>query len=297
MMASGLAMLGGATMLSACSGGTSYSGKITADGSASLTATVKLAATQFSAQNPETKIEVLESGTKVGFARLCNAEIDVAMASREPKAEETSACGAKGIEMVELQVANDGIGLIVNQASTLDCVDASDIRRAWDDKKLARWSELNPSLPNTPMVFFGLDKNSGTRSLFNDYFGGDDGKIRDDVMESVDVGDPVKKVAADPNGFGFTAGSALNDTVKTIKIRDDLGTCLGPTKESISAGRYPLSRPLYVYASTKAMKRSEIRAFVTSLVANSEGIAEKTNGVGLTAGQRQSTMAKLSNLS
>ena len=64
-----------------------------------------------------------------------------------------------------------------------------------------------------------------------------------------------------------------------------------PSKETIQDGSYkPLSRPLFMYPSEKAMSRPEVKAFMEFVIANQSDIAEAAKIVPLT--DDQTTKAK-----
>ena len=58
------------------------------------------------------------SGTGGGFERFCRGETDLSNASRKIEEDEIAACKKKGIDYLELQVANDGLSVVVNTATT-----------------------------------------------------------------------------------------------------------------------------------------------------------------------------------
>jgi phosphate transport system substrate-binding protein len=64
-----------------------------------------------------------------------------------------------------------------------------------------------------------------------------------------------------------------------------------PSSASIQDNSYtPLSRPLYMYPSAKAMQRPEVKAFMEFTVANAPAIAKAAKIVPLTS--EQATQAK-----
>ena len=61
------------------------------------------------------------------------------------------------------------------------------------------------------------------------------------------------------------------------------GNCVKPSVETIQDGSYkPLSRPLFMYPSEKAMGRPEVKAFMEFVVAQAPAIAEAAKIVPLT---------------
>ena len=56
---------------------------------------------------------------------------------------------------------------------------------------------------------------------------------------------------------------------------DDGAGCVKPSTEAIQSGEYkPLSRPLFMYPSAKALKQPEVKAFMDYVVENYQAIAE-----------------------
>src|SRR4028118_254985 len=71
-------------------------------------------AEEFQKLNPEAQVSVASSGTGGGISKFCNGDIDVVGSSRAIRDEEILTCKKKGIEIVELPIALDGIAVIVN---------------------------------------------------------------------------------------------------------------------------------------------------------------------------------------
>jgi phosphate transport system substrate-binding protein len=70
--------------------------------------------------------------------------------------------------------------------------------------------------------------------------------------------------------------------------------CVEPTTETIQSGEYkPLSRPLFMYPSAKALKRPEVKAFLDYIEANYEEIAEASQIVPMSAEQADKSKAAL----
>jgi phosphate transport system substrate-binding protein len=73
--------------------------------------------------------------------------------------------------------------------------------------------------------------------------------------------------------------------------------CVTPSVETVQSGEYkPLSRPLFIYPSTEAMKRPEVQAFVSEYVKNATPIAEQAQFVPLTQQQQSQADQKVSEL-
>ena len=96
-------------------------GTITIDGSSTVYPITEAVAEDFQAANPGVKVPTSLSGTGGGFKKFCKGETDINDASRPIKAEDEGeglACKAANINYVELQVAIDGLTVVVNPANT-----------------------------------------------------------------------------------------------------------------------------------------------------------------------------------
>ena len=62
--------------------------------------------------------------------------------------------------------------------------------------------------------------------------------------------------------------------------------CVKPAAKAIQSGEYkPLSRPLFMYPSEKALKRPEVKAFMDYVVENYQPIAEASQIVPMNQSQ------------
>ncbi|MGH2773656.1 MAG: substrate-binding domain-containing protein, partial [Actinomycetota bacterium] len=96
----------------------SLTGTINADGSSTVFPISQAIAELFNEDAPKVKVSVGTSGTGGGFEKFCAGETDLSDASRPIKDEEKQKCTAAGVEFVELQVAVDGLSVLVNPSNT-----------------------------------------------------------------------------------------------------------------------------------------------------------------------------------
>ena len=88
------------------------SGEVLVSGSSTVEPISSLVAERFSQDNPSAGVSVDGPGTGDGFELFCAGETDVSDASRPIEDEERAACGAAGVEFVELKVGIDGLSLV-----------------------------------------------------------------------------------------------------------------------------------------------------------------------------------------
>lgn len=238
---------------------------------------------------------VIEStGTGGGIKLFCEGVgatfPDVANASRRLKKSEYEDCAKKGVkDIVEIQIGLDGIafaeanGGLNMKLSPVDVYKALAANPFGKPNTAKSWSDVNPALPNAPILVYGPPSTSGTRDALAELIltkGCDSDpamkalkdsdkdkhkdictKVRDDGAY-VDAGENdnliVSKVSENPKAvgvFGFSFLEANTDKINGIPMDG-----VTPTYATISDFSYPGARPLYIYiksahlASIKGLK-------------------------------------------
>ena len=282
---------------SASSGGQKLSGTIKIDGSSTVFPLAQAAAETFQQQNPGVKITVGESGTGGGFEKFCNGETDISDASRAIEDDEKSACSEKQVSFSEIQVANDGIAVVSNPNLKIDCLTTDQLKQLWATNKVKTYNQVDPKLPDAKVSLFGPGTDSGTFDFFTGEVNGEEGKTRKDYQPSEDDNVLVQGVEGEAGGlgyFGFSYYEGAMDQLNLIGVDSGDGTCVKPSKETIQDGSYkPLSRPLFMYPSTKAMERPEVRAFMEFVTTQAPMIAEAAKIVPLTSEQQAEAQGAL----
>lgn len=290
-----LAIAGGSLTLAACgssdsssdtsggSGAANLSGKITIDGSSTVAPLTTAAAEAFNGKNPDVNITVGTSGTGGGFEVFCKGETDISNASRSIKDDEAEVCKKAGVEYEEIRVASDGITMITKAGVDVGktCLNFSQLEKIWaPGSKVNNWSQVGSGFKDLPLTLAGPGSQSGTYDFFNEEILGEDaqGEViqsRQDYSASEDDNVTVRAITDAEAGlgyFGFTYFEENTDTLQAFAVDGGKG-CVEPTTDSITSGDYPLSRPLYIYASKKALQRPEVMAFVKDYVANAPQLA------------------------
>ncbi len=116
---------------------------------------------------------------------------------------------------------------------------------------------------------------------------------RKDYQPSEDDNVLVQGVSGESGGlgyFGFSYYEQNQDKLNLVGVDSGSG-CVKPSQESIASGEYkPLSRPLFMYPSQKAIKRPEVKAFMDYVVENYQAISEASAIVPMS--QEQADQAK-----
>ena len=292
-----LAPLAGALVLGAAAcgggegggGGQQLSGRIAIDGSSTVAPFAQAAAEQFQAEHPQVEVPVGMSGTGGGFEKFCRGEIDIANASRPIKDdEEVPVCRKNGVSYARVQVANDGIAVATNKALRIDCLTTDQLRELWASDRVKRYRQLDPKLPDQEVSLFGPGTDSGTFDFFTEEINGEEGRTRKDYQPSQDDNVLGQGVSGERGGlgyFGFSYYEQNRDKLNLVGV--DAGTgCVKPSTEAIQTGEYePLSRPLYMYVSRKALRRPHVKAFMDFLLEKQAEIAQAAQIVPMTPNQ------------
>ncbi len=283
-------------------GGGDLSGTIKIDGSSTVAPLSEAAAELFQAENPNVRVTVGTSGTGGGFEKFCAGETDISDASRPIKDdEEAPICKKNGIAYEEVQVANDGLAVVVNpQNEFASCLTVAELKKIWDKgSKVNNWKQVNPKFEDTKMELFGAGTDSGTFDYFTEAINGEEGRSRSDYNATEDDNVTVQGVSGSEGGigyFGLSYAQQNEGKVKTVEIDGGDG-CVAPSTETVQDGTYkPLSRPLFIYPSDKALKRPEVKAFLDFYLENQDKITEQALYVPMTEEQLTKSKEKVASL-
>jgi len=279
-------------------GGGDLSGEIRIDGSSTVAPFAQAAQEEFQAQNPDVKITVGTSGTGGGFEKFCAGETDISDASRPiDEEEEVPICKKNGVAYKEVQVANDGISIATNPDLNVDCMTTEQLKQLWEQgSKVNKLNDIDPSFPNTQLSLFGPGTDSGTFEFFTEEINGEEGNTRKDYQPSEDDNVLVQGVEGEQGGlgyFGFSYYEQNQDNLGLVKVDSGDG-CVAPSMETIADGSYtPLSRPLFMYPSDKALKRPEVKAFMDFVVQNYQALSDASQIVPMSEQQASEAQTAL----
>ncbi|MCK4448794.1 MAG: phosphate ABC transporter substrate-binding protein, partial [Candidatus Marinimicrobia bacterium] len=228
--------------------------KIVVDGSTTVGPIAKSFAEYYMRMNPVVNITVSESGSGNGAKSLINGTCDVANMSRFMKEKEFKAAVDKGIFPVAHVVAVDGIAIIVHPSNRVKSLTIEQVRDIYLGKT-KNWNKVGGT--NKRIVIISRDTNSGTYETFeklvmkkqkitqNAEYVGSNGAIRTRVQST--------KAAIGYVGLGF-----IDKSVKAVKIDN-----IYPDNNSVSSGKYPIARPLFMFTNGYPKLGTHLHAFVT----------------------------------
>lgn len=290
MKRSGLLAVVALGLLCGC-GGNRKQKIITVDGSSTVYPVSAAVAEMFQDQTKGVAVEVRYSGTGGGFKKFCRGELDVSDASRPISKSEIEDAKSNGIEYIEVPVCFDALTVVIHPNNDwAEKMTVAELQKVWHpdgEKKTTSWSQVNKDWPNREFVLFGAGTDSGTFDYFTEAINGKGGRSRKDFTPSEDDNVLVTGVAGNENAigyFGFAYYESNKEKLKAVAIQGQgKKEYVLPSQESILNGSYtPLSRPLFIYVSKKALEeKPEVKQFVEYYLANVAKACEKVKYVPL----------------
>lgn len=259
--------------------------------------------------SPVAKIESTGSGG--GFQLFCEKkgpeQPDITNASRRIKRSEYDICQKNGVSrIVEVKMGYDGIVLASSRRSTPLSLTRKDIFLALAAQVPAAdgsetvvanphrtWKDVNPSLPDQPIIVLGPPPTSGTRDAFEE-LAMEEGCLefkwlhnlkkknkilyrkicrgirQDGVYTNAGENDRliVRRVSENRQALGIFGFSYLNQNRELINGAVLEG--VEPTFKNIASGAYPLSRPLFFYVNAAHMSKAPaIREYINEFTNDS----------------------------
>ena len=171
----------------------------------------------------------------------------------------------------------------------------------WVPNPHKTWSDVNPILPNTPIIVFGPPPTSGLRDSIRELildpfcrlqnpqscgFLREDGAYIELPENTMLI---VQKLETNPQALGIIGYPFLDqnrDILKAIPIGEVI-----PDVKSILDGLYPLSRPLYFYFKTNNLEQKQIlktfiHEFMDDAVWGNEGALSEKGLIPLSSDER-----------
>ncbi|MEW5744563.1 MAG: PstS family phosphate ABC transporter substrate-binding protein [Nitrospirota bacterium] len=259
------------------------------DGSSTVYPITEAVAEEFQkAKRGAVKVTVGISGTGGGFKKFCRGEIDISDASRPILKKEMDVCREQGIEYIELPVAYDGLAVMVNpKNSWVKSLTVADLKKMWEPAaqgSVMKWNQVRPEWPDAPLKLFGPGVDSGTFDYFTEAINGKSKASRGDFTASEDDNVLVQGIAGDKSALGYFGLAYYEENrnkLKLVPVDGGKGPVL-PSEKTVMDGTYqPLSRPIFIYVSKKAMAKPEVKEFVDFYLKNASRLVKQVKYIPL----------------
>ncbi|NWF51800.1 MAG: phosphate ABC transporter substrate-binding protein [Nitrospirae bacterium] len=217
-----------------------YGDTLKIDGSTTILPIAQKAAEIFMMKNPEITVFVSGRGSEIGINALINGTIDIAIASREAKAEEIESGKEKGVILMAHKIALDGVVPIVHPSIKIANVTMEQLRNIYNGK-IKNWKELGG--PDESIVVYTRDIHSGTYTVWSEKVLHRD-TIRTDAFVVATSSRMVRSVAENKYAIGYIGIGYIDKSVKALKIDGKTAT-----EENVRDGSWPIVRSLYMYTN------------------------------------------------
>lgn len=279
--------------------GEAISGNVQVDGSSTVYPITEAIAEEFRSEQPDVRVTVGISGTGGGFKKFGRGELDINNASREIKEDEASAAKENNIEYVGLSVAFDGLAVLVNKENDwIENITVEELKKIWEPSaqgNITRWNQIRSEWPDEELHLYGPGVASGTYDYFTEAVVGESGASRGDFTASEDDNVLVQGITNDKNALGFFGLAYYEENqekLKLIGVDNGMGAVL-PSFETVKEGEYaPLSRPVYIYVSSKAVKNPAVVAFVEFYLEAAAELVQDVGYIALTEAEYQEQKEK-----
>lgn len=230
------------------------SGTVVIAGSTSVQPLSEELADAFMSQNKDIKIQVQGGGSGQGIKAVEDGIADLGALSREVKDEE------KGSITQQIEIAKDGVAVIVNKQSDVDDLTMDQIKQIYTGE-ITNWNQVGGK--DAPITVVSREEGSGTRGAFTEITGvlGKDGEGKEvdnttkDALVQPSTGAVLKTVSTTPDTIGYISLGALDDSVKALKVGG-----VEATDDNVVAGTYKIQRP-FLYVAGKPLSPAT-QAFV-----------------------------------
>lgn len=210
-------------------------------------------AEKYMEKNPTDFVAVTGGGSGTGLSSLISGTCDIAMSSRNIKEKEISIAKQKDIDPNEIKVALDGLAVIVNPENPIGELTLAQLADIFTGR-VANWKEIGGK--DEKIVILSREVNSGTHVYFKEHV------LRKNDPNSKEEFAPralmlsssqaiADEVAGNPAAIGYYGMGYISKKQKPLNLaKDELSEYEAPTIENVINGRYPISRPLFLYTNS-----------------------------------------------
>lgn len=214
--------------------GDDLTGKLVVTGSSTIAPLLAEIASRFEDKHSSVRVDVQTGGSSRGIRDAHSGIADIGMSSRHLKASELSGVKTRII-------AWDGVAFVVHKDNPVDELSLSQLKEIYTGKT-NEWASVGGK-PGQIVVSNRANGRS-EQDLVCDYLDVKPGQIQADVVDG-ETQQSIKTVITNRKAITYTSVGAAQDAVRRgepIKLLPLEG--IVASSESVSAGKFPLARPL-----------------------------------------------------
>lgn len=211
-------------------------------------------AEKYMENNSQNFVAVTGGGSGTGLSSLISGSCDIAMSSRNIKNKEIALAKQKGINPFEIKVALDGLAVVVNPTNPVSKLTVDQLAGIFTGRT-SNWKEVGGK--DQKIVILSREVNSGTHVYFKEH-----------VLRKMDANSKEEfapgalmlsssqaiadEVAGNSGAIGYYGMGYICDKQKAIAVaKDDKSEYVNPSIANVISGKYPISRPLFLYTNSE----------------------------------------------
>jgi phosphate transport system substrate-binding protein len=208
-------------------------------------------------------VAVTGGGSGTAFSNLISGTCDIANASRTIKEKEITLAKERGINPYEIKVGLDGLAVVVNPGNPIKKLTTQQLADIFTGR-VANWKEIGGK--DQKIVLLSREVNSGTHVYFKEHVlrkGDPNGKeeFTPNALLLPSSQAIADEVAGNPAAIGYYGMAYISQKQKPIAVaKDEKSEYVEPTIDNVLNGKYPISRPLFIY--TNGEPKGLIKKFV-----------------------------------
>ena len=234
------------------------SGNLSSVGSDTLANLMTLWAENYKKEYPSVNIQIQAAGSATAPPALTEGTSNLGPMSRTMKDNELQAFEEKyGYKPTAIPVAIDALAVFVHKDNpikslTMSQIDAifSSTRLCGEDKEAKTWGDvgLTGELAGKPIQLFGRNSVSGTYGYFKEE-ALCKGDFKANVNEQPGSASVVQSISSTVNAIGYSGIGYKTASVRAVPLVDKKGVAEEASEANALAGKYPLSRFLFIYVN------------------------------------------------
>lgn len=202
--------------------------------------------------NSTSFVAVTGGGSGTGLSSLISNSCDIAMSSRNIKDKEIALAKQKGVNPFELKVALDGLAVVVNPKNPIDKLTIDQLAQIFTGK-ITNWKEVGGT--DSKIVILSREVNSGTHVYFKEHvLRKMDANSKEEFAPSALMLSSSQaiadEVAQNSGAIGYYGMGYISAKQKAVHVaKDAKSEYIAPTIDNVIKGKYPISRPLFLYTN------------------------------------------------
>jgi len=209
-------------------------------------------AEKYMEQDTDHFIAVTGGGSGVGLSSLISGTCDIAMSSRNIKEKEMALARQKGVNPHEIKAALDGLAVVVHPDNPITRLTLDQLAAVFSGK-ITNWKDLGGK--DEAIVLLSREVNSGTHVYFKEHVlrRNDPGSREEFAPGALMLSSSqaiADEIAGNPAAIGYYGMGYISKKQKPLAVaKDGNSEYEAPTIENVINGKYPISRPLFLYTN------------------------------------------------